>query len=690
MSLHDKYGIIENHLIYENTKTATSKIENYFENYLNSDIKVLVPEYIEQCINFNKINLEDLKINIQSYIKNYLIQRRNNIRSSIKKEISNLSDITKFLKNFISKIQYINNIINIDHNLIKYSYSMLNNLIISDSIILIFIEDQVTSFNKDVKELLSFIKKLDQICFDNMYIRTIRLFGSIYKKKIINNEDLPIPINYRKLQKLNNTINYFKNINGFYYTFIKEYMFELNLPIFKLILENLIDIIKHNSLEEIEYTLVNYWHFLFNISRYNFDEKEMFIMNISDELINRCSSLETYQDIKIILKIDKFLSELIKITYYDKYILFIAKMSYSIINYFKPDDRENKVIHFINNFIHDSIINNNKNAAMTAAIITNSFSNIDLFINSYYDLLVKRLTNKLSLSIATEFEYYINLEKEMITLFSKIKNTSLLYKLNKVINDTFTSYYKNFEFNNLSNKLLNTPISVITTSYNNWAINQDEGLIDSKIVNQIKDTQFGKYLKYYELYYIEKYNNHRIINWFPHFGEINITYLNQQLKMLPIQFMIVEMFNDVDQVLIHDIINSKILINYSEKFKTDILNSIIYSGLLIINDQTVILSKSNSIKNDLIEIFLNTSEYPNIWEKQKEIELAHSRNDVINTVINHIIKTCSKSKSELYSIVKKEIILFKLDEELFDKSLKYLIEMDYIILNEKNEYEKLF
>ena len=108
------------------------------------------------------------------------------------------------------------------------------------------------------------------------------------------------------------------------------------------------------------------------------------------------------------------------------------------------------------------------------------------------------------------------------------------------------------------------------------------------------------------------------------------------------------------------------------------------------NDQTIILSKSNSIKNDLIEIFLNTSEYPNIWEKQKEIELAHSRNEIINTVINHILKTCSKSKSELYCIVKKKITLFKLDENLFDKSLKYLIEMDYVILNENNEYKKIF
>ena len=364
-------------------------------------------------------------------------------------------------------------------------------------------------------------------------------------------------------------------------------------------------------------------------------------------------------------------------------------MSHSIINFFKPDENEHKVIHFINEFINESIISKNRYDALTAVISAHDLINFDLFINSYYDLLVKRLTNNLSLKVP-EFEYFINIEKEMVIYLTKIKNTNITHKLNKVINDTYTSYYENHEFNNLSNKLLSTNISVITTSYNNWTINQSEGLIDNNILDQLKTTQLGKYLKYYELYYIEKYDNHRIINWFPHFGEITITYLNQQLKMLPIQFIIVEMFTDVDDILIHEIINSKLLINYSEKFKNDILNSIISSGLLIINDKKVILSKSSSIKNDLIDIFLNTSDYPNIWEKQKEIEFAHSRNEIINTVINHILKTCSKSKSELYSIIKKEITLFKLDEELFDQSLKYLIEMDYIILNDKNEYEKLF
>ena len=32
---------------------------------------------------------------------------------------------------------------------------------------------------------------------------------------------------------------------------------------------------------------------------------------------------------------------------------------------------------------------------------------------------------------------------------------------------------------------------------------------------------------------------------------------------------------------------------------------------------------------------------------------------------------------------------FKLEDEIFNKSLKYLVEMDYILLNENNEYNKI-
>ena len=681
MTLYDKYGIIENHLTNLEVQANTSIIENYFENYLYSDLKILAPSYIDQSIYFNKINIADLIVNIQSLIKDSLIQRRNNIRSFIKKERFELSDLIKLLKGFIIKIKYIKNIIGVNSLILENSILQLNNIIISDSLILIFIEDQVISFNKEIKELLLFIKKLSLICNNDIYIKMIKLIGGMYKKQIINTEDLPIPQNIRRIQKINNAIKYYHQINN-NYLFINKEIVELNFPIFKLILENLIEIIQFNSLAEIDYTINKLWSYITNIKKYDFDELSL---TISNEIINRCSnSINNINDLKIIIKFNKYFSELNKSN--NKHNIFIAKISNSIINYF---NNETKIINFINEFINESILNNQISDAITAIIISNIINDLDVFINTFYDLLIKRLTNKINLTNEIEFKKYIEIEKEIVIHLSKLKRKCNLYKINKVISDTTNSFNENILFNNLSKRLLNKKVSVITTSYNNWNINQTEGIINTKILDHINNTQLGKYLKYYELFYMEKYNNKRIINWFLHFGEINITYLNQNLLMFPIQFAIVEMFNDRDQIPFQEIISSKILINYSDKFKNDIINSIIISGLFIIENDDIILSKSSDIKNNLIEIFLNTSEYPNIWEQLKERELAHSREEIVNTVINHLIKTCPKEKSELYSLVKKNIKLFKLEEELFNKSLKYLIEMDYIRLND-NKYEKYF
>lgn len=690
MNLIDKYELIENHLI--NDKNIFNNIENYIENYLNSELKILAPEYLNQSLYLNNINKLDLINNIKYFIKNYLIIIRNNFRIFVKKETFELTNLIEFLKKFILKIEYINNLIKLDTNLLNESYKLLNNLIISDSIIYIFIEKQVINFNKNIKEFLFLIKKLDLLYNNDMYIKMIKLFGNIYKKNIINTEELPIPINYKLIQKLYNTIKY-SNIIYNNYKFIKENIIELEIPIFELILEDLIKIIKFNSLIEIEYTLYNTWYYIINIKKYDFEEKNNLIMNICDEIIYKCSNdINNIDELKIIIKFDKYLRNLyllnpIKINKYNIFINKIIKLIKILLN-------DEEYIIFINNYINELVINNNVDIAITLLNIFNNYTiNIDQFINTYYYLLIKRLTNNYNLKNENNFLNYINAELTLLKILAEQFNINkFIYKLKKVVYDTNKSYFENNEFIKLSSKLLNNELnslSVLTTSYDNWNINICDCVINSSILDTIKETQLGKYLKYYELYYTQK-NNNIILNWIPSFGEIIIIYLDQELKMLPIQFMIVEMFTNVDSIPLNDIINSKILSNYSEKIKTDIINSIIISNLFIIENDNIIISKSNDIKNNLIEIFLNTSEYINIWEKQKENELAYSRFEIINTVINHTVKIIPKNKNELFELIKDKIKVFKLNNELFNKSIDYLITMDYIILNDKNEYQKLF
>ena len=85
MSIYDKFRIIENHVNLENSKNIVSKIDNYFENFFNSDMKVLASDYINQIIWFDKIKMEDCYINCAYHLQNHLIQIRNNMRIFIKK-----------------------------------------------------------------------------------------------------------------------------------------------------------------------------------------------------------------------------------------------------------------------------------------------------------------------------------------------------------------------------------------------------------------------------------------------------------------------------------------------------------------------------------------------------------------------------------------------------------------------------
>ena len=50
MSLIDKFRIIEDHIGLKETKYLEDKVENYFENLINLDFKLLSSDYINQII----------------------------------------------------------------------------------------------------------------------------------------------------------------------------------------------------------------------------------------------------------------------------------------------------------------------------------------------------------------------------------------------------------------------------------------------------------------------------------------------------------------------------------------------------------------------------------------------------------------------------------------------------------------
>jgi hypothetical protein len=682
MTLHDKFAIIENHINQENKKNITTKIESYFENFLNSDMKVLISDYINQVIWFNNINLEDIYINIDSQLKSYLIQRRNGMRVFIKKENFEFSSLNMFLKKFISKLEYLNNILKSpDNKVMKDGTKHLVNLIISDSLIFIFIEEQIVLLDKslitEIRTLISTIKQLSK--YDNFetYKKIITTFANIFIKQIVDMEELPLPENIKRIQKFNETIKLCQRVN-LYFKFMGDNIDIINCQLYTLVIKNLLEIIKNNSLDEIKYVLKHTWvNINILITKSKFDNKTELLENISTGiiyLIEKSVEFNDYENIYKIVNIFKYIELIIKHCV-NKNII-----NQKICSIFSSDYLLDNIHICIDSLIRKS---KDKDVIKLIAFMT-EVKNKDIFIMNYYKNLIKRLMEKIS--EPKKLKEYIDIEKNIYNFLKSKFGIELVYKINKVITDTEVSFEDNTQFNKISS--FENIMTVITTSFNNWDVNQNEGILSLKAIDKIKNTKLGSYINSYNKYYNSRYSSKRILNWFPHFGEINITFLKKEIIMLPIQFMVLEMFNDVNKIPVKDIIVASFFSNYTSKFTNDIVSSLVLSGLFKVIDNNMILTSNDSFNTNLIEVFFSNSDYVNIWEQQRKDEIVLSRNEIICANINHQLKIQPMTKDQLFKSLVQTINVFELDETTFNKSIDYMCKSDYIKIND-TIYEKI-
>ena len=696
MSLYDKFGIIENHLAHEDKKKVASKIENYFENLLNSDIRVLIPDYINQVIWFEGINADDFTINMDVHIKNYLIQRRNNMRTFIKKENFEFSSLNKFLKNFIAKLEYLNTMMKSQENkVVKEGIRQLTNLIISDSLIMLFIEEQVIMFDKslrtEIETLLNLTKTLGKYDSNETFIKMLKTIGNVFKKHLVNIEEYPLPENIKRIQKLNDNIKFCTNVKA-YYKFVGDEFKVFGLPIIHLIIENLTDVIKSNTIEEIEFTFDNVWSDFSKIVLENdFDGKDGLISNLSKEivcLIDKVLKQAGESNVFKLINILKYIDQLVDKQ--DCKDIINQKIAVSLSS--------EELLEQIHGTVNNLISENKSTEALKLLKFVSNVKDKDIFISKYYQFLIKRLMDTISKfeikeckNDTSKFSSYIECEKHILDFLRMKFGDKQCYKINKVITDTVLSYDDNINFDKLTSGTFDNKMTVITTSYSNWDVNQTEGIITNNIVESIKHTQLGKHLRNYLHYYELRYSNKRIINWFPHFGEVSVTYLNQNLLMLPIQFMVMEMFNDSDRVSITQIQSARFFSNYTEKFRTDIIGSLVASGLFKIQGDSMVLMTSGKFKQNLIDVFFTNSEYSSVWDQQRREEIVHTREEITNTVINTIIKSNNGvSFDELFNLVKSKIHVFELDQSVFEKSVEYMCKQDYIKCEESGKYVKIF
>ena len=683
----DKFNIIESHI--GNDKNVTqlhSMVENYFENYLSTDFKVLLPEYINQLFWFHNIsNNKDLINNINILIKNHLVQIRNNIRMNINKDNYELSNLNKFLNMFLEKILSINHMIRCSENhMITNSVVMLSNFIISDSIILRFLENIIIDFSKEsktqLKTLISFCETIS--IYDNMEIlnKLFKTFGNAYKKELLAFEELPQPVNIKRVQKFVDSILYCKSVIS-YFDYVPNKTHNIISPLINTMFILLIDIFKFNDISDIEYLLNNTWSdFIKLVNNNMFEEKDDMILTLSYEIICMVD--------KNIKKLDKTSGNII--------ITLINILSYtdSIVKNKDHKDLINEKIKVIFldsmvvNMMHCSLNNiikmNDENKANKLLTFMLETKERDTFMLNYRDYLSKRLMEM----IVSKNDKYLELENNLCDLIKIKFGPKLTYMIEKQIIDTKSSYNDIVDFNKLVNHNFVNKMNVITTSYQNWGICIDVGMVYNKMFDTIKNTMIGKHLRNYDKYYMMRYRDKRNLIWFPHFGEASITFMNQNILMLPIQLMVFELvaISDTPINIIKDI---DIFQNYSKKFVKDIINSFLISGLMKVNNNNLVLSDNDKFSTNLINIFFNNSDYAEIMEESRNMELAYSRDQITNYNINHLLKKKSLNKMELFENTKNNIDVFVLTEDIFRNSIDYLISRDFIRLN-NDMYEKIF
>lgn len=640
--------------VIKNTKILTNKIEsilkNYFENYLESNIHIYHPDYIYQLVWNNKINNNEYCIILIDCITNTVIQKRQYIRNIIKKDkfdLSSLYNLILGLNNKIIKLEnYINIKINISINYLK--------IILHDQILITFLEKKLCNLDDETINSIKKINNILKIISNDNHIWFLKLIGLVLKNNI-KPLNISITEKYKNLYEFINLIEYLNLIIKMY-NFTGESLNILSDPISELLEEKLIICIRLCNIFE----LLNLLNYSSKIIKNKLKNKKIILNTISHSFNNFIANINNLNNNEI------------------NYLLFL------IIKCKELDLLENYILLIFENkkFINDvhDIIHNNINILPFEIKKLFSFIKLkdkDIFIEKYHKLLIKRI-----LSNQTK----INNEKLIYTELLNIFGSKITKKINKVIIDYETSQLDNY---NYKQKLNINNFTIITTSYSNWDINYNQGYItfnEDKKINNYNNLEY--YLTNYQNYYDKIYENKKKLLWLLQYGEIEIIYMNIEIILLPIQLLILELFNLNNEIKIDQINEQTFLNNYSNKFKNDIINSLIIGNILIKNNNNILVlnKNTNEITKNLIETYLLNNEIK-VFNNMK-YEIAHDREDIIKSLINHHIKIESINKVELYDKIYKKINIFQLNEELYNKSLDNMIKMDYISI-ENNIINKI-
>jgi hypothetical protein len=647
---NNKFNVI--HTLPINDINYNSIIKNYLENYFELNINIYHPDYIYQLIWNNKISIDEITQLFNDAISNVLIQKRQNIRNLIKKNKFNLSSLNQLISNFNSKVIKLENILSLKNNNIS------NNVrsILSDPLLISYLENEFGNLDN---ETVFNIQKLTVIlskCSIEDYNWFLKLVGSILRNGIVSLH-VSIPDKYKYFYELNNTIEYMYQVTKMY-KFLGESILILLNPIYEIILSQFIICINNCDIIELLNLINNKVSIIKKIFKEN--DKKLIANAISNIFNNYISNIESFDYDKVMYLL-KLIIKCKNLDLLESYILLIFE--------------NEKIVSFILDIIHEKI--NDDPVSIKNIISLLKIKNKDQFMDKYHKLLVQRILSN---------ETKINDEKMIINELLFVFGPKVTNKSFKVINDCKNSEDDLNMYKNITDiKLFNT----LTTSYSNWDINYNQGYItfnqDYITFNSINETRLidlELYIINYQKYYSSIYINKRKLLWLLQYGEVDIIYDNIEIKLLPVQLLVLELYNIKYTFTFNEIYNQSFFINYSNKFKNDIINSLINGNILCKDGNKLYLNENNTniISNNLIDVYLNTSDEIKLSHTNTENELAHDREDIVKTLINHYLKLNSIDKNILFTKLENNITIFKLTNDIYNNSVDKMIKYDYITI----------
>jgi len=683
LPLNDKFSIICNDIMSISNSEIVDLLDNYFENLLHSNEKTIHSDLLSQIFWFKKEF--DFSTIMLKHLENFLKQKKLSIRHNIKKgnfEID--TGLNKLIESYFEKINSFLTHVQNREEITKIALAKLYEQIISDPSLISYLKSEVSTLDinnrQNIIKLTLVLKKISDI---NPDLKSYQWFLFLISSSLStvseesNNESFPVPESFQKIINFRKILSFYEQVET-YYKFINNDINIILTGIVSIILKNLIEIMSFCTMKELISLVKNYSTLLEKI----FSNSVMIIngKNIKD--------LFTIQFFMFLERIEKNNKELdlgllIQCFQVINNLLNANGNSMDIINnklalLFSSEESQNYLLEKINQFI----LTSDEKVEASIYNILSLCSNIkekDKFIEKYNRLLVNRIL----------FKPILMIERNFYNILQTKLNDKLVIKTNKIIGDmestlmdreNFKSLLEANIFDKIEHKGCLNKLSVVTTSYNNWDINQQEGILTyENILKNKGKCQLIDALYAYDKFYQKRFNNKRKLNWYLHFGEIKFNYLNKEIQMLPIQFMVLEAIEKIIAVNKESIMKLELLKGYNDKFKNSVITSLIVGGIVKIEKEILVISKEiEKISCDFISLFFSSTNYIDVWNKRREEELIMSRKDTLSACVNHFIKKASVSVDELYGFIKSSMNLFDFQKSDLTEVIEMMESKDYL------------